>query len=311
MKWLKSLARILACVLVIAAVGAAVGWYLLRGTPTWYVAAPVDPAAQQAAAVRAENQLKRTIDWAASQQAQERAAIHAARGTGTGVAPATTNPSTSPATRPSLTVAFTEQELNAAFEKWEAAYGWKSAYGEHVADPRIVLHDGRLIVVGTVKDTDTLVSLHFQPKMDQQRRLQFELVRILGGRLPLPEAAFDRYRRQLEQRLRRSLPELQRGARISPDGSANEKAVAAAFAKLGLRVLDRRPEEAFLFLPANQGSRMPVKLADVTIEGKSITMTVQTLTPQERAALLERIREPYETAAAVDGAPASDAPRGS
>ena len=307
MKWLKSLARILACVLVIAAIGAAVGWYLLRGKPTWYVAAPVDPVAQQAAAVRAENQLKRTIDWAASQQAQERAAIHAARG----ASPASTNPSPSPAKRPSLTVAFTEQELNAAFEKWEAAYGWKSAYGEHISDPRIVLHDGRLIVAGTVKDTGTLVSLHFQPKMDQQRRLQFELVRILGGRLPLPEAAFDRYREQLEQRLRGSLPELQRGARIAPDGSANEKAVAAAFAKLGLRVLDRRPEEAFLFLPANQGSRMPVKLADVKIEGKSITMTVQTMTPQERTALLERIREPYQTAAASDQAPASDAPRGS
>ena len=297
MKWLKRLLRIVALVVVLAAVGAGVAWYLLRGKPSWYDVVKVDPAAQQAAAVRAENELKRTIDWASSQQAEERAAIHAARG----AAPAapTTAPATGPSSRPSLTVALTEQELNAAFQKWGKAYGWDVAYGQYITDPRIVLHDGRLIVAGDVSTFGTVVSLHFQPAVDPQGRLQFELVRVLGGRLPLPESAFDKYREKLEQKLRASLPELQRGADIKPDGSANEKAVAAALAKLLLRVLDRRPEEAVLFLPANQGARVPVKLADVHIEAKSIGLTVQLMTPQERAELLERIREPYESAAAA------------
>jgi hypothetical protein len=87
---------------------------------------------------------------------------------------------------------------------------------------------------------------------------------------------------------------LQRGADIKPDGSANDKAVAASLAKLLLRVLDRQPEEAVLFLPANQGARVPVTLADVQIDGKSIALTVQLMTPQERAELLRRIREPYQ-----------------
>jgi len=215
-----------------------------------------------------------------------------------------TTPSTHPATRPSLTVTFTEQELNAAFEKWGKAYGWATAYGQYVSDPRIVLHDGRLIFAGDVKDFGTIVSLHFQPAVDKQGHLQFELARVLAGRLPLPESAFNQYREKLEQKVRSSLPEMQRAARIEPDGSANEKAVAATMAKLLLRVLDRRPGEAVLFLPANQGKQVPVKLSDVNIDGKKIALTVQLMTPQERSALLERIREPYESAAAANDAPA-------
>ena len=308
MKWLKRLVRIVAVVVVLAALGAGVGWYLLRGRPSWYEVVKVDPAAQQAAAVRAENELKRTIDWAASQQAEERAAIHAGRGAAA-ASPATA--ATGPSTRRSLTVSFTEPELNAAFQKWGQAYGWDTAYGQYITDPRIVLHEGRLIFAGDVPSFGTVVSLHFQPTVDPQGRLQFELVRVLGGRLPLPESAFDKYREKLEQKVRASLPELQRGADIKPDGSANDKAVAAALAKLLLRVLGRQPGEAVLFLPANQGARVPVRLGDVSIESKSIGLTVQLMTPQERAELLQRIREPYDAVSTAGATTEAQRPVGS
>src|SRR5204863_9279450 len=94
MKWLKSLLRILALLVVLIAIGAGVGWYLLRGKPSWYDGVVPDAAARRAAAVRAENELKRTIDWAASQQAEERAALYAAR-----TSPATSAPATAPTTR--------------------------------------------------------------------------------------------------------------------------------------------------------------------------------------------------------------------
>jgi hypothetical protein len=309
MKWLKRLFRILACVLVVLAIGAGVAWYLARCKPSWYPGpeAHADLAALQAAAVRAENELKRTIDWAASQQAEERARLHAGRETP--AAPAATRPATTQAHR-SLTVTLTEQELNASFAKWGQTYGWGEKFGQYITDPRIVVHDGRIIVAGTVEKMGTLVSLHFEPKVDERGRLQFELARVLGGRLPLPESAFDGYRERIEKRLRAQLPALQRGARIAPDGSANDKAVGATMAKLLLRTLNRQPGEAVLFLPANQGSQVPVKLTGIDINGKSVALTVELMTPEERAALMERIREPQETASVAPDREA-DPPAGS
>lgn len=294
MRWAKSLLRILAAVVVLGAVMLAVAWAMLRGTPSWYPQAEIDPAVRQAAAARAENELQKTIDWAAARQAEERARLHA------GTA-ASTKPSTTPARR-ALTVRFTEQELNAAFEKWGTAYGWQDKYGDYITDPRIVLYDGKIIFAGLAKTMNTLVSLHFEPRVDERGRLQFDLVGVYGGRLPLPQSAFDGYREKLERRVQDSLPALQQGAKIAPDGSANDKAVAATLARLLLRILDRKPDEAVLFLAANQGTRVPVKLTDVKTEGKSIALTVELLDAAERAALLERIKEPYESAMTNDEA---------
>jgi hypothetical protein len=113
---------------------------------------------------------------------------------------------------------------------------------------------------------------------------------------------FDKYRRQLEERVRAALPAMQQGARIAPDGSANEKAVAAAMSKLLLRVLAGESDEAVLFLTANKGTQVPVKLTGVKIDGKSIAVTVETLNAAERAALLRLIREPLQAVPAAAGA---------
>lgn len=321
MKWLKRLLVVIACVTVVLAIGAAVAWSMLRGRPTWYPDdVVVDPAAQQAAAARAEDEVKRTIDWAAAQQAEERARLQggpdieldpgaregfrriaatapwvgsAAHGVAANATPPTT------ARRRALTVRFTEQELNAAFDKWGSLYRWNEKLGGAISDPRIVLHEGRIIVAGSVKDIGTVVSLHFEPLVQQDGRMRFDLVRVLGGRLPLPQAMFDKYRRQLEQKVRAALPGLQQGARIAPDGSANDKAVAVAMSKLFLAVLDRRPDDAVLFLTANQGTRVPVKLTDMVIDGKSITTTVELMNARERVALLDRIRQPEVPAEAA------------
>ena len=307
-KWFRRISTTLVVLLVLLAVSLALAWKMLRERPAWYPEeVVVDPAVQRAAAARAENEVKKTLDWASAQQAEERARLHAAA-QGGGV-PATT-PATSPATNParrSLTVKFTEQELNAAFDKWDAAYGWTHQFGEYVSDPRIVLHDGRLIFAGTVHEMGSLISLHFKPRRNKDGGVRFELSRILGGKLPLPEAVFAGHRDKITERLRESLPDLQREAEIKPDGSANDKAVAAASAKLLLQILDRRPGELVLFLAANQGTRIPVRVAGVGIEKKTITMTVELLTAAEREELLARIREPYDPDAEDNDQPLPDA----
>ena len=296
--WLRRVLVVFGCLVVALVVGAAIGWKMLRGRPSWYPEQSADPVARQAAAARAEDEFRRTIDWAAAQQAEERARLQGPDANTAAAAPSTTAPASRPAPlRNSLTVRFTEQELNAAFDKWGSMYRWDEKYGQYLADPRIVLHEGRVIFAGDVKDLGTLVSLHFEPRMEADGRARFELVRVLGGRLPLPQSMFDKYREQLEQRVRASLPAFQQGARIAPDGSANEKAVAAAMSKLLLRVLAGESDEAVLFLTANQGTQVPVKLTDVKIDGKTIAATVELMNARERAALLERIKAPEAPAA--------------
>jgi hypothetical protein len=308
--WFKRLLVVAACVAAVVVVAAAVSWTMLRGRPSWYPEQAADPVAREAAAARAENEFQRTIDWASEQQAAER------RLNGAMAAPDAPPPATAPVSAPhptrSLTVRFTEQELNAAFEKWGSMYRWDEKYGQYVADPRIVLNEGRVIFAGQVKDLGTLLSLHFEPHVEADGRARFEMVRVLGGRLPLPQSMFDKYRRQLEGRVRAALPALQQGARIAPDGSANDKAVAAAMSKLLLRVLAGESDEAVLFLTANKGTQVPVKLTGVKVDGKSISVTVELLNAAERAALLRRIREPLQAIPAAAGAapaPARPLPR--
>jgi hypothetical protein len=322
MKWLKRLLVLVAVALVVLIGGAAIAWKMLRGRPDWYGELPIDPAAQKAAAARAENEVKRTVDWAAALQAEERARLQGGTGE-SGAAPrdgapatgsvlATTAPSSQATTQStvahrSLTVRFTEQELNAAFNKWGALYHWDEKYGQSISDPRIVLHGGRVIVAGSVTDMGAVVSLHFQPQVQPDGRLRFDLVRVLGGRLPLPQSMFDSYRDKIEAKVRAALPGLQHGATIAPDGSANEKAVAAAMSKLLLRVLHGQADDAVLFLTANQGSQVPVKLTGVDIDGKSIATTVELMNAGERAALLERIKAPEPADGAAPVAPAGGA----
>jgi hypothetical protein len=71
--------------------------------------------------------------------------------------------------------------------------------------------------------------------------------------------------------------------------------------KLLIRVLRGQADDAVLFLTANQGSQVPVKLTGVDIDGKSIAATVQLMNGAERAALLERIKAPEPPRGASPG----------
>src|SRR5205085_8300733 len=83
-------------------------------------------------------------------------------------------------------------------------------------------------------------------------------------------------------------------AKISPDGAANGPAVAAGMNLLLLHALNNEPADPILFLPhdlTHSGNGLPVKLTAVKIENKTITMTVQPLTAEERQELLQKLKQ--------------------
>ena len=77
---------------------------------------------------------------------------------------------TQPSAEPGATTfSFTDDELNALFNKWAELHGWKDVMSRFVEDPMIVLQNGRIIFAGKVslKNVDTVVSVHLRRRLMQ------------------------------------------------------------------------------------------------------------------------------------------------
>ncbi len=288
MKWIKRLLLVIAIGLLGAILFSAGSWYLLQGEPEWYVLRQT-PEQRAEAARRADQKVLSALSWAADAEAYENRLVNRN--------PASTAPASS---RPSAhTITITQSELNAFFGKWTESFGWDERYGQYLSQPAITLLEGRLVLAGTVKELNAVVSLHFKPELTEGGQLDIHLARVMGGRLPLPEALWSSQRDRLERKLHAILPQLQHAARIKPNGASNMDAVGAAVVRMALNVLDRAPSDAVLFLPildhaGGETRSVPVKLTDVQIENDTLIVTVEPMDRQERDTLLHRLRAPYQ-----------------
>ncbi len=282
-----------ALILFLIALAAAItGWFLLRGTPEWYRPRENSADRERVAAASVEDKLIRVYDWVGAARArrvrQAESATHA---------PAATKPLV-PET---FQVQFTDEELNAFFDKWADAGGRRAALEQYVDNPRLVLRDNQLILAATVKEMGTVVSMEFQPQIDEQGKLQMNLQKVLGGILPLPEALWTRQRDRVASALERKLPGLQQSSDISSDGAADAAAAMVGMNELVLAALNRQPAEPVLFMPfdvRHPGRSDPMKLTAVSIESGKISLTVQEMSPAQRQALLEKLHAPYDSGSA-------------
>lgn len=275
----------LAVALVLTA--AALSYWAFKGTPDYY-RRPVLTAQERAeAADRAEKKIIRTREWVNDLWVSEHRSIRAGA-TGAATAPAATRPADP------FTVSFTEHELNAFSEKWSRT--WDQRYRETLTDPVVIFREDRIILAATLTDLGAVAGFHFYPRINEQGQLRLTLESVRAGRLPMPEMVWAGQRDRAIEGLRRRLPDWQRGARIEPNGVANPDAVAAHMTKLLFDVLAGRPHEPVLFIPfADDGRAVPVRLTAMQIADGQLTLTVESMTADERTALLDRIREPAPT----------------
>jgi hypothetical protein len=280
MKWKKRLllaALFLAVFLV--TLGIAV-WWLAHGSPQWYVRHKLAPQEIEAAASRAERNLQATLSWAQDRQAEAMVG---------GLRPV----NISPQIPESLEISFTQDELNGFFQKWDATFGWSERLRGYVSDPEIVLTPERLILAATVDDLGAVVSVEFEPRLEDDK-LYFPVKRVLAGRLPLPRALWDRYRARMESRIRESLPSWQGSAQVTARGGANGDAVKAAMGELVLCALSDEPAPPVLFVPYSMNSRpksLPVKLTALKIADQRLWLTVQPIDASQGRQLLSTIRD--------------------
>ncbi len=267
-----------ALLVLVGGAAAFLGYSRFRSAPAWYKPSALSPEQVEAAAKSLEDKVSRDVQ---NQVARLRAAE--AR-----------EPSEKPADR-EITASFTENELNAFWQKWSASAGWAADADKYVANPVVRLADGELILAGTVNDLDTVVSLHFapQPAADGQDAT-LKLAGIRGGMLPLPMGLISTQKAAVEKLLGSGSAALARRAAFAPDGAANPAAINAALADELLRLLDGESVGPVLFLPVtNAGGPpdfLPARVTSMTIADGKIDLTAKLLTPTERADLLDRLR---------------------
>jgi hypothetical protein len=292
MKWCKRACLVVALLLFGAILFSAGGLILLRGTPDFYRPMAGSVEERDAAAQRAQDKLATINNYAVEAYGS---AIRTNNGTEVPVDPP------APA---SIDVSFTERELNALFSNWSKLNNWKQTYEQYLTDPVLIFRENRIILAGKAKvnEINAVVSVHFQPQLTEEGELDLHLVRVQGGRLPLPQAMLQKYVDHARQALQNRLPHWQRNARLDANGAANGYMIAAAMGKLALQTLDHEPAAPVAFLPmVMQDVTVPVKITDVKVEDKTLTLTAELYGPSERAALLDSIREPYSTETAMMG----------
>jgi hypothetical protein len=275
MKWFKRLTIVAGIIVIGLVLAMGAGWHMLRGTPDWYQPGQISEAEREQAAQRLTNKLADLQNQAALARRDELDARRTA---------------TQPSAASTLTISFTEEELNAFFQKWSALHNWNSVYGRYLQDPVIVLQNRRIILAGKLPDDQTVASLHLRPGINDDGDLELQIARITGGRLPLPVAVIDDHLGRVRRRIQQSMPRWQRDARIDPQGSANTSAIYATLGRMAIRFSDQQPADAVLFLPLMDKGTMPGKLTHIDVGDRSIELTVQPMSPQERTELVNRLR---------------------
>lgn len=279
-KWVKRSLLGVALAMALVALFLTGGFVLLRGTPAYYRASRLSAEQRAEAATRAESKLSQMQNMAVDVRGAELRNLNGA---------------TRPAAIPGATTfSFTDDELNALFNKWAELNNWKEVMSRVVADPMVVLQDGRIILAGkvTVKNFDTVVSIHFAPTITSDGRLDLQLVSILGGKLPLPrDSVISPVRERLLRIMGDDIPYWQGRAGFGKTGTLNDDAVKATLGRLLVHTLNNEPSDPVLFLWTGNAT-VPVRLADVSIANNTLSLTVVPLDQTEKLALLEQIKRP-------------------
>jgi hypothetical protein len=278
----KLLRWLLIVMLVLVVVGVAAPLFVrhqMHRQPEWYPTARLAPDQRAAAANRADQKL-----------IAARSEIAEAYASQTRQARAGQMPTTSAADESVLSL--TQDEIDAWLPKWESELGLSQRIEQYLEDPTIIFRDQEIILAATVKDWNTIVSLHFVPQMEAGK-LHITLSGVNAGMLPLPRVSWSGYQDRLLNSMNNRLADFQRRAEIDPAGRANSAAVLAAMSELLIHALKDEPAEPVLFLPDQFGRNpksLPVKITDITVANKTLNLTVRPMDVSERAALLENIR---------------------
>ncbi len=292
-KWIKRGIWTIAFLIVAGVITAGVLNHMVHGTPDWYQPDVSTPDEKRTAADRVENLLME-IRFRFSPPTQAALAARRAQEMAKANSQSAAQSDLVKSEQPDLPfdLELTDAQLNAYFQRWETV-DRQHLLDEYVEDPRIVIRDNQLILVGKVKSMGIILSFIFEPRLDDHGDFFLNLVRVQGGMLAVPDAMWSGKRDSIEQMLARKLPPFQARAAVAADGTVNGDTGSAAINEMLLAVLRNTTSPAVIFVPVGNFSlapSFPVRITAMSMRGHSLKMTARKMTPDELAKLLKTIK---------------------
>lgn len=285
-QWRKRFLGGFVVVVLLLIVGACVLWWVSYGRPSFY-GKKMTAAELAKNFTAASGKLVGMQKWAQENQQWQ----YLTSTPGASTQRVNTDPTTAPAT--SRTITLSEDELNSVLDKHEKELIDK--YGQYISDPYIALYDGRIVLAITLKDADRPLSVHVEPVLDDKGMLLLKIDHLQLGKITVPRGLWGSYLDKLAEQLTPKVEQSRQGARMDPDGLASSDAVASELNRLLLNSLKGKSYDPVLFLPPDPSHMergYPVKVTDIKINEKGLTLTLVTLTKPEQDQLLARIRAP-------------------
>lgn len=263
------------------------GWLAVNATPSWYKGLIAGKESDAEDARRVQATMSTAQAWGDTVYTHE---YSKSRNTARGVPPAD-----------QLTIAFTQDQINAFLHKWWDFYGQRRVDGQTLnelfANPAVRLDDGQITIAGRVKTIadGKVIGLHFRPMMTGDSKLELSGTGITAGLLSVPDAIWAKPRGDLVKTMTEVLATARRSAHLDAGGAANSDAVSVLLLGLAVDALEKRASDNILLLPlVGQGEReqaLPVRLKALSVENGQITLTVQYLSAKERETLLAQLRK--------------------
>lgn len=264
MKWIKRVLLLLGILLTLVIALGLIGYYMARQEPAGYRRYGFELQDRARLNQQALDKLVAARNQAAARLAAERRARTESR-------PAPMAP------RDSLTIRISEEELNAILQHH---FQYKlDAYIEHGS---ILLEGGKIIVAAKVRELGAVASAHFQMEVDGQGKLQLRMTGRYLGRVPLPEALFDKQAAKLRGKLMQESAELRPRAKLTPDGRANTALAELGAMRLMMSMLDHSAAEPVLFL-WDEDKWVMLRIEQVAVENREVKLTVRAMSAEQRA----------------------------
>lgn len=260
-----------------------------KADPAWYPKVEKDPEALERAAAQVENTLIEMRNWAGAWAARDARAARATQPGSHGSKGAALPP---PA--PEFTAVLKGEDLTAFVLKWTRLQGWDDEYRKWVEDPAITVVDGRVVVVGRVKEAGATVSLHYRPELvkgsDGKNRLAFHLERVMLGRLTVPISVGEGQLERLTGPLAGALAKWRSGATLNAVGLGNNDALLASMGNVARGLTADVPVADVGFVPVTEKAALPVTFTKVEMNDREIRLTLRPVALEERGAFMVELK---------------------